>query len=237
DGLEQVRHREDTQIVNDLMILPGFDFVRSLVSGAVSFQDEEGVELTVLIANRLPLEKLTGADLIYYNETFEAFVMVQYKAMEREGDEAIFRLPNKQLDEELSRMDEVIKSIESASRPQSPAGFRLAWNPFFLKLCPRVDFQPDTESLSHGMYIPLDKWKLLTASDDLKGRRGGRGATFANVRRHFDNTAFAMLVGKAWIGTTPTQSQSIAEAVRATVATGRAAVIAIRRGPDQTRSW
>jgi len=33
------------------------------------------------MANKLPLEEQTGADLIYYNETFSSFVMVQYKAM------------------------------------------------------------------------------------------------------------------------------------------------------------
>jgi hypothetical protein len=235
DGLEQVRYREDAQIVNDLMVLPGFDFVRPILSGAVSFQDEDGVKLTVLLANRLPLEELTGADLIYYNETFEAFVMVQYKVMEREGDEAIFRLPNEQLDEDLSRMDDVLQAIGNAAQPDSAAGFRLAWNPFFLKLCPRLDFQPDTEALSHGMYIPLEKWKLLASGEDLKGKRGGRGATFENVRRHFDNTTFAMLVAKAWIGTTPAQSQSLADAVKATVASGRAAVIAVRSGPERTR--
>lgn len=233
DGLEQVRNREDAQIVNDLMTFPGFDFVRPLVSGSTSFRDEDGVELTVVLANRLPLEQLTGADLLYYNETFEAFVMIQYKAMEREGDEAIFRLPNPQLDEELNRMEVLMQAIEQDARPDSPGGYRLSWNPFFLKLCPRIEFRPDTEALSHGMYIPLDKWKLLASADDLKGKRGGRGATFENVRRYFDNTAFATLVGKAWIGTTPIQSRTLAEAVRSTISSGRAAVVAIRRGPDR----
>lgn len=236
DGLEQVRNREDAQIVNDLMTFPGFDFVRPLISGSTSFRDEDGVDLTVVLANRLPLEELTGADLLYYNETFEAFVMIQYKAMEREGDEAIFRLPNAQLDEELERMEELSRIIEHDARPDSAGGYRLSWNPFFLKLCPRIEFRPDTEALSHGMYIPVDKWKLLAGGDDLKGKRGGRGATFDNVRRYFDNTAFATLVGKAWIGTTPVQSRTLVEAVRSTVASGRAAVLAIRRGPDRA-AW
>ena len=33
--------------------------------------------LTVIMANRTPLEEQTGADLIYYNETYGAFVLVQ----------------------------------------------------------------------------------------------------------------------------------------------------------------
>jgi len=37
----------------------------------------------VIMANRLPLEEQTGADLIYFNEAYSAFVLVQYKAMEK----------------------------------------------------------------------------------------------------------------------------------------------------------
>ena len=43
------------------------------------------------MANRLPLEQQTGADLIYFHEKYRSFVMVQYKAMERESGEEKFR--------------------------------------------------------------------------------------------------------------------------------------------------
>jgi hypothetical protein len=38
-----------------------------------------------------PVEEQTGADLIYYNETYSAFVLVQYKAMEQAKGGAEFR--------------------------------------------------------------------------------------------------------------------------------------------------
>ena len=49
------------------------------------------VRLTVIMANRLPLEQQTGADLIYFNEAYESFVMVQYKAMDKGSDQPEFR--------------------------------------------------------------------------------------------------------------------------------------------------
>jgi len=50
------------------------------------------------------LEEVLGVDLIYFNEHYPSFVMVQYKAMDGENDEEHFRLPNKQLDIEVARI-------------------------------------------------------------------------------------------------------------------------------------
>ena len=97
------RLREDPMIMNDLQTFPGFDAFERHVSGAVRFHQEQ-ILLTVLLINRQPLEELTGTDLIYYNETFRSFIMVQYKAMEKEGDDHVFRLPNSDLEKELDRM-------------------------------------------------------------------------------------------------------------------------------------
>ncbi|HFH4177414.1 TPA: hypothetical protein ACTL7P_006571, partial [Pseudomonas aeruginosa] len=100
DGLPSVRLREDPMVVNDLQNLPGFEVVKTYPYGAAVFESEDTSErLTVILANRLPLEEQTGTDLIYFNETYQSFVMVQYKAMEREDRrvgpaEAVYRLPN-----------------------------------------------------------------------------------------------------------------------------------------------
>lgn len=230
DGLPQARLREDAMIANDLAVVPGFSFVRPIQTGAALFENDLGTRLTVVLANRLPLEELTGADLVYYNETFASFVMVQYKAMERGSDgEAVYRLPNTQLDEEIRRMDRLIESVRSAALASDVADFRLAWNPFFIKLCPRLVFEPDNAALSKGMYLPIEKWKLLMLSSDIVGPRRGRGITFRNVKRYMDNTAFISLVANAWIGTHREQSAVLESAVRGTVESGRAVVLAVKR--------
>jgi len=79
DGLSESRLREDAMIENDLNHFPGFQEIKRYVQNAVQFADHK-TSLTILLVNRQPLETLTGTDLIYYNETFKSFVMVQYKA-------------------------------------------------------------------------------------------------------------------------------------------------------------
>lgn len=230
DGLARARVREDLMVVNDFAKFPGFALDRTAVTGAAVFYDEQGTPLTVIIANRQPLEELTGADLIYCNERFNSFIMVQYKAMERGDDgEAVFRLPNEQLAKEIARMESVLVNLGQVSEIEDCSGFRLCPNPFFLKLCSRMVLNPDDMSLVSGMYIPLDQWKLLEKSDTIRGPKGGRAITFGNIDRHLTNTEFQSLVSKAWVGTTPAQSTLLGEAIRETIESGRAAVIALGR--------
>ena len=234
DGLPSVRLREDPMVVNDLQNLPGFEVVRTYPYGAVVFESEGTSErLTVILANRLPLEEQTGTDLIYFNETYQSFVMVQYKAMEREDRrvgpaEAVYRLPNAQLKEEIDRMDTVLSALKACAPNTGIGGFRLTENPFFLKLCSRLVFNPDDVGLVPGMYLPLDYWKLLERDPGIQGPKGGLRITYDNAQRHFDNTAFTTVVSKAWVGTTPSQSRVLQDVIRATLATGKAVAIAVK---------
>jgi len=234
DGLPSVRLREDPMVVHDLQNLPGFEVIKTYPYGAAVFESEATSErLTVILANRLPLEEQTGTDLIYFNETYQSFVMVQYKAMEREDRrdgpaEAIYRLPNAQLKEEIDRMDAVLGTLKASAPNTDTGGFRLTENPFFLKLCPRLVFNPDDVGLVPGMYLPLDYWKLLENDPGIKGPKGGLRITYDNAKRHFDNTSFTTVVSKAWVGTTPSQSQVLQDVIRATLETGKAVAIAIK---------
>lgn len=234
DGLPSVRLREDPMVINDLQNLPGFDVIRTYSHGTAVFESEDTSErLTVILANRLPLEEQTGTDLIYFNETYQSFVMVQYKAMEHEDRrnrpaEAVYRLPDAQLKEEIDRMDAVLGALKVCGRDTDIGGYRLTENPFFLKLCPRLVFNPDDVGLVPGMYLPLDYWKLLENDPGIKGPRGGLRITYENAKRHFDNTAFTTVVSKAWVGTTPSQSQVLQDVIRETLKTGKAVAIAIK---------
>lgn len=234
DGLPNVRLREDPMVINDLQNLPGFDVIKTYPYGAAVFESEETSErLTVILANRLPLEEQTGTDLIYFNETYQSFVMVQYKAMEREDRrdgpaQAVYRLPDAQLRKEIDRMNTVLGALKACAPNTDIDGFRLAENPFFLKLCPRLVFNPDDVGLVPGMYLPLDYWKLLENDPGIKGPKGGLRITYENAKRYLDNTSFTTVVSKAWVGTTPSQSQVLQDVIRATLETGKAVAIAIK---------
>lgn len=233
-GLPKVRLREDQMVVNDLYVLPGHEEIESSIHGATVFENSQS-RLTVILANRLPLEEQTGTDLIYYNETFKCFLLVQYKAMEHENGEAIFRFPNTQLTEEIRRMDSLLAHLNSAAPNNEADGFRLSENPFFLKICPRIVFNPDNVGLSTGMYLPLTYWKFISAHPNMVGKKGGKALSYRNVRRYFDNTEFINIASGGWVGSNIAQSSILRNVIRSTLESGRAAVIAVNEELDDRR--
>ncbi len=228
DGLEKCRVLEDQILATDLSYVPGYEHVKNVNHGIALFDDGYGKSLTVVLANRHALEKTTGTDLIYYNEKFQAFVMVQYKAMEDEHGDAVYRLPNKQLSEEIFRMNTLLKELEKCPKNLHHKSFRLNENPFYLKFCPRLNFSPNDNSLSKGMYIDLGYWLLLQDAHELIGPLGGKKLTYFNVGRYLDNTEFINLVSNAWIGTTVSQSSFLKPYIEEALAHNRAVVIAVK---------
>ena len=226
-GLSKVRLLEDQVLTSDLATFPGLEIVRSMTPAVAVFTNGR-VKLTVVMANRNPLEKQTGADLIYRNETYGSFVLVQYKMMENDNGDARFRLPNAQLARELRRMDELWNQIEGSEVGTGIDDYRLNANPCFLKLCPRIVFDPDNVGLAKGMYLPLDYWRRLEADPSIKGPMGGRAISFGNVGRYFNNTSFAVLVAGGWIGTTLPQTNVLDHIIRHIVEEGRTVTIAVK---------
>jgi len=215
-------------VINDLMEIPGYEAIKKTPYNSVVFENNDS-KLTVILANRLPLEKQLGVDLIYYNETFACFLMVQYKAMEKEGSEIIYRFPNPQLTEEIKRMDEILDELNKYPSTKEADGFRLSENPFFLKICPRIVFNPDSIGLVPGMYLPLDYWKLISKHSTLIGPRGGKRLSYQNVRRYFDNSGFVTLASGGWVGSNHSQSGVLEIAIRSTLKSGRAVVLAVNK--------
>ncbi|MET3134446.1 hypothetical protein AAKU55_004746 [Oxalobacteraceae bacterium GrIS 1.11] len=108
-GISQRYIQEESAIQHDLFNWPGL--TPNHESG-VSVFEQGGRRMEVHYANRNALEHTLGVDLIYYNEVFKLFVLVQYKLMKKEGDLTLYR-PDAQLRLELERMDEVYKSIKN----------------------------------------------------------------------------------------------------------------------------
>ena len=50
------------------------------------------------------------------------------------------------------------------------------------------------------MYLPLDYWDELVASDAFAGARGGVTVTFEAAERHVNSSLFADLVRDGWVG-------------------------------------
>jgi hypothetical protein len=226
DGLPNAVMREDAMIVNDLVTVPGMDLVRTTAYTGAVFEGR-GKRLTVILANRLPLEQLTGTDLIYFNETHRSFVMVQYKAMNQESGAAAFRLPDDGLTLEIERMQAMSAQLHAIQPAASKENFRLNPEAFYIKLCARSQFNPDDIKLFPGMYFSLSQWLCVAEDPSLLGPRGGRVVTYETAGRYMDNDLFIKLVAQAWIGTHAEQSELLAVAIRATLESGRAVALAI----------
>lgn len=226
DGLPNAVMREDAMIVNDLVTVPGLDFVRTLPYTGAIFEGQ-GKRLTVILANRLPLEQLTGTDLIYFNETHRSFVMVQYKAMSQEEGVASFRLPDAGLAREIQRMQAISAQLMPIQTAATKENFRLNPEAFYIKLCARSQFNPDDIKLFPGMYFSLNQWLCISEDPSLVGPRGGRMVTYETAGRYIVNDLFIKLVAEAWIGTHAEQSDLLATAIRETLQSGRAVALAI----------
>ncbi|MFO1153856.1 MAG: hypothetical protein U1E42_09380 [Rhodospirillales bacterium] len=232
DGLPGTQVREDVMLLTDFSAVPGFEAVREVTHyGSRVFEKTEdpSVRLTVIMANRLPLEQQTGADLIYFNEAYRSFVMVQYKAMENVRDQAEFRWKvDDKFVREIERMDALLAQLKKIQSSNHPDGYRFSENPFFLKFCPRVVFNPDDKGLFKGIYLPLDLWKRAEAAGRLKGSKGGNLLTFANVGRRINNSEFVSLVSGSWVGTSIEQSALLGPLIREVLASGKTLTFAIK---------
>ncbi len=233
EGLPQAYVREDAAVAADFGTIPGFDAIKNFPFAARVFENaaNPSLRLTVIMANHLRLEEQTGADLIYYNETYQSFVLVQYKAMDRgnNGPEFRWRLGDK-LCEEIGRMDALLTELAAMPQDPSPASFRLQANPFFLKLCPRVVFNPDDKGLCGGLYLPLEFWRCLANDPASEGPRQGRVLSYANVGRKLTNSEFITLVANAWVGTTAPQSALLRRVIEGVIETGRTVTLAVKSG-------
>lgn len=226
-GLAEVRLREGAMLTNDSSRMPGFDKVRDWVQNAKTFSDGK-TTLTIHLVHEQPLEGLVGTDLIYYNETYKSFVMVQYKAMEKEGSDHVFRLPDEDLDREIYKMLMFAVQLEEIENSQrdDPRSYRMNLNPFFLKFCPRVVPEPDKIDLIPGMYLPLEYWLKLEQSSALGGKHGGMALRYDNAGRYLTNTDFTALVRNAWVGTHLDQTAVLEKVILKTLETGRAITLA-----------
>ena len=227
-------------LLSDFSTIPGFQPIGEVTHyGSKVFSSEQNpsVRLTVIMANRLPLEQQTGADLIYFNEAYRSFVMVQYKAMETRDQEMEFRWREKdQFCDEIARMESLLQQLRKVQSSSHPDGYRFTENPFFLKFCPRIVFNPDDKGLFKGIYLPLDLWKRADAAGHFRGKRGGKVLTYKNVGRRINNSEFVTLVAGSWVGTSIEQSSALGEIIRIVLASGRTVTIAIRSSPDLSKS-
>lgn len=237
DSVEGIRSifdsQEDMTTIEDLAILQDLDaggedwkYIKRQRYPAKLFVYNQ-TNLTVILANKLPIEHQLGVDLIYVNETLKSVVFVQYKMFRGSDGEKGYR-PEKNLTKEIERMDALAASLELMRGDESCDGYRLGSDPFFMKFCKKLLSHEDAGHVP-GMYVPLSFWKRLVKSPASKGKRAGvvvYPETFQ--RRYFTPTHFTDMVGRGWIGTTGVQTDLIVPYLKAAIEGKKTVVLAVQ---------
>ncbi len=236
DGLNGVRTIEDQLLARDAASFPDVDERRTTVLGAVF--STRGRKLEVFNVNRSAIEGALGVDLLYFNEEFDAWTLVQYKSMGRpDGDSdrlAVYR-PDANFDAELARMVQFRQATVDRWEPSGDkASFRLSGDGFFFKFCSKVQLEVLSEALLPGMYLAREHLQAVLADPRCLGPRRGRQITFENCGRHTSNSLFSDRVRDGWIGTRTLASTRIAEIAGERLAADRAVVVARARHPGRS---
>lgn len=237
-SLKSAYVREDPMITQDQINFPDFHLVRSDVVGSIVMSDMYGREhLTVLNCNRQALEHTLGVDLVYYNHSYNSFVMVQYKRMiQGPRGEAHYRPDSDANHEgELGRMIEADRTLLLQGNQQPEAmldTYRLSSGAFYLKLCAaRVNAALDA-GMVPGMYFPLGLWRVMCQASEMRGPKGGLVMTWDNCRRRLNNSEFSRLLRQGWIGSAAGQSSHLQSLIEKSLQGRRMVVIgATSAGP------
>lgn len=208
---------EDNVVHADASRLPGFDAIAPDVTGRAVFE-KVGERLIIYTANKLPLEKMLGVDLVYINETRGNVVMVQYKMLEEDkrgsqGRDWLFR-PDKKLGEEMSRM----RLPEFSG---TLGDYRLNRNPFFFKFVKRRVLDDSHQSF----LVSLDHLNQILAANKKRGPKGGVRVSYeAMDGTYLRDHDMLGLIRSGYVGTHRAETAALA-AIIAEVARGHRAVV------------
>jgi len=229
-----VRLLEDAVIEHDARWIPGWSLTDSDLTGKAVFT-RRGEQLEVFTANKRPLEKLFGVDLIYLSKARGALVMVQYKMMEpaerkarrkktkpidsEQAEEQQWSVPiNTQFRKELKRMARFDKDLA----PDGP--YRLNPGAFFFKLVRRL-----AAANSAGIILSLEHLNQLIVDGAASGQRSGLRISYNALKGHYlRSDPFVELVRSGYIGTRGATTDHLQYLIEAALTGGRAVVAAIQ---------
>ncbi len=225
-GLENYRLMEDRMIIHDSKNVPEWTSINVPAHITARFTDGSKV-LTIQNFNREDVETALGVDLMYFNEFYRSFVLIQYKAFNTEGSAKVYRLSDSSYKEEYENMKNLQQHLDKTQNENRQMNnYRFHRGVCYFKLCDRDLLDLNSTEMIKGMYIPLDYWADLVNDDSTKGKRGGRFVSYDNVGRYFNNTQFIELVKEGWIGTTINQSKQLEEIISEILSSGRSVILA-----------
>ena len=208
---------EDNAIATDMSSFGDFEFLYRDITGRAVFEKGEQ-KLTLITANRLPLEEMFGVDLIYINELTKSIVMVQYKMLEQSSDDWVY-YPNSDSNfaGELSRMKiPDVVAIDSS--------YRMCPNPFYFKFVKRKQNANDEHT---SFILSLEHLGLTLNNPRNRGPRDGLKIGFEALEGcYLRETEFFGLIRSGYIGTKQSATDALRPFIEQAQAGNRAIVVA-----------
>lgn len=232
---DSVKILEDEAIEYDEAKFGDWKEIKKFTTGGRLFSKDKQ-ELLIRNVNRKELEKTLGVDLIYFNLTYQSFILVQYKRLLRESGQYRYR-PDDQFKKELKRMQSFRDEVDHMiSTPSSLTEYRLNAGAFYFKFHDDEIFDPVNASLIKGMHVPLDYWELFDKSDQSKGPRGGKFVGYDNIGRYLNNTEFEFMVAKGLMGSYGNVTDILKSIVKPLVDLDHSVTVGIKYGKESSSS-
>lgn len=194
------------------------------------FKDDRGREVRAYVLDSTPLETATGVDLLLYQEQFGSFLLLQYKAMEK--DEVVrgwsYRVDGTNLPSQLKTMNRIRSTLPFVSS-RLLEHQRLSDEPFYFKFCERRLPVAGDDSLVAGITMSAPLLDLFLTLPEAKVEGHGRRVGYENCPRYLNNSEFVALARAGWIGCQGATTAAVAEIIRARE-DGRIALVAVIKG-------
>lgn len=191
---------ENDFITDDAAAFPGWERAAYSQGGWWEFRSK-GRRLLVKNINVSPQETRTGADLVYVRRAPDAFVLVQYKLLEKLSDGRLVFRPDGRLDGQIARMLALENTPRGSVITDSTETYRLCDGFSFVKFVfPEAARPVRPGELAPGFYIPGEYARRVLLTPEM-GPQGG-SVHFITNHRHLSSDTFARLVRDSWIGST-----------------------------------
>jgi hypothetical protein len=220
-NLNGLNLREDQLIINDFTCFGDLKVIKEYKNTTCTLSNGRNT-VSIIYANRTPLENNIGVDLIYYGHNHQTFIFVQYKRLVEENKKYIYRANNdKSLIKELDRMNNL-----KTHMIEDKHDYRINDEVFYFKFCKeKQDIY--TKDLCQGFYLPKDFFDLIYS----RQKKENKSVVFSYdvVERYLNNTLFIELIKSGLIGTKYINANSISKVIKETLESGKSLILATNK--------
>ena len=195
---------------------------------SANYEGLMGRRVVVHVSDMTPLETATGVDLYIYQEQYESFLLIQYKAMRRE-DDWFYKIAGTNLDKQLDVIGSLREKLPLGQNPDRLIDQRLSDEPFYFKFCERVRSDPRDGSLCPGITISAPNLRHFLTLPESQLGNGVKAIGYKNCPRYLNNTEFISLARAGWLGCQKPATEIIRTIVDA-LESGRSTMFAVIAG-------